>query len=217
MTSYIILFFLVVNLIPFIRKFLRITSTMFHEIGHALMALFCSGKVHRIYLYKDASGAAVTSNENWISRFLTSLAGYPAEVLVVSAFIHLLYSQSEKIILIILIATTLFSLLFVRNIFGWLWVLVIGGFSVAAFVNISEPWPIYFLLFLTVNMLVENIFSSMIICWRSCKYPKDAGDTTSLAHLTKIPAFLWGMVFLGFTTYIIATTLPYFFHIKMPI
>ncbi|PGK52440.1 hypothetical protein CN918_32155 [Priestia megaterium] len=217
MPIYVLIFFFLINLVPSVRRFLRITSTMFHELGHALMALLCSGKLHRIYLYQNGSGAAITSNSNWLSRFLTSIAGYPFEVFIVLLFTVLMSFNKIEVLLYILFGTTLFSLLFIRNLFGWLWVIIIGSLSVFALVGTSPTWVFYFAFFLVANMMVETIYSSVSICWQSYKYPKNAGDATSLAHLTKLPALLWGVLFLGFTIYVLILASPYVFSIKMPI
>ena len=54
---------ILITRLPFVGKFFRITNTLIHESGHAIMALLTSGNVVSIDLMSDTSGTATTKSK----------------------------------------------------------------------------------------------------------------------------------------------------------
>ena len=77
---------IVLSRLPIIGKYFIGINTLIHETGHALMALFLSGKVHRIDLSSDTSGSALTSTDNKFKSFLVSIIGYPFSSIIALKF-----------------------------------------------------------------------------------------------------------------------------------
>ena len=46
--------------VPVVGKWFNVINTIVHETGHALMALLMEGKVHKIEIFQDSSGATTT-------------------------------------------------------------------------------------------------------------------------------------------------------------
>lgn len=182
--------------VPILGKYFQVFNTLIHENGHAIVALLTMGKIRKIELFADTSGSTITMTNNRISRFLTSLAGYPASAGAAFLLYFLLKQQQEFTILIsigALIAINL--LLFVRNTYGIIWLISFGGL-------------LYFLFYMDnpLAMRTAVIFFAGILFWGSLlspaylivmawRFPKNAGDATNLNKLTGIPSFLWSVLF----------------------
>lgn len=197
--------------IPFIGGYFRVFNTMIHEDGHAIMALLTRGKAQKIELFADTSGSTVTYSKYKLSHFLTSLAGYPASAGAAWLLFYLLNKQDELTLLIaigILLALNL--ILFIRNTYGIIWILTLGGLLYLLFYFDS-----------LIAMRIAVTFFAGVLFWGSLvapfslikitwKNPRQAGDATNLNKLTGIPSFLWSILFLAFSLWIAYFTVQQF-------
>lgn len=194
--SFVILSILLTKL-PVIGKYFSIVNTLIHETGHALMAIATGGKVGKIELFSNTEGTAWTSNPHWLGRVLTSLAGYVFSSFIAFLFLYFLSIEKYDYILYILIAILLLGLLFwVRNLYGFFWMITFcAGFGYLLW-NGNATVIQYVLLFITAIILVQSVISAFEILYLSFKNSHDAGDSTNLAGFTYIiPAQIWGIFF----------------------
>ncbi|MFW6020123.1 MAG: M50 family metallopeptidase [Bacteroidales bacterium] len=197
--------------IPYIGRYFQVFNTMVHEDGHAIMALISRGKTQKIELFADTSGTTITYAKSKLSHLLTSLAGYPASAGAAYLLFFLLNQQDELTLLIAI--TTLLALnliLFVRNTYGIIWIITLGG--------------LLYLLFYFNNLLIMRIaitFFAGVLFWGSLiapltlikiawKNPRQAGDATNLNKLTGIPSVLWSILFFAFSLWIAYFTIQQF-------
>ncbi|NRF96122.1 M50 family metallopeptidase [Paenibacillus frigoriresistens] len=182
--------------IPFIGKYMAVANTLIHEASHCLIALLFSGKVHSISLFSDTSGVATVSTRNWLSRVLVSYAGYTGSSSAAIGLYFALFKGRYELILISFILLLIVCLLFwIRNLYGFIW--TISFVCIIGFI-VYKDFSILILhvsFLLSAIVLAQSVSSSFIILKLSLRDSKNAGDATSLANATFIPAQLWGLLF----------------------
>ena len=194
---------LVLPRIPVIGKWFNVINTAIHELGHALMALVLEGNVKKIELFNDASGTTTTSSKTKFGSFLIAFIGYPFSSLVSYFIFYLLTVGYEKGFLIGISILLLFMLLlWVRNIYGAIWILIFCAINMyLIYLNNAHYIHIAALLY-AVFIAIDAIFSALTILYLSIKQKEEAGDATLLKKITGIPAFIWGLLFASISGFI---------------
>lgn len=179
-----------------IKTILEIPNVLIHEVCHALAAVLTFGKVHSISLHSNNEGVAVTSSSNFISRIIVSYAGYTGSSLAAVGLYYLLFNGRYDWVIFGFIGVTLFSALFwVRNFYGFLWSMTfVAGMGYLVWEQYTTVL-LHTSIFLSSIVLVQSIWTALIILKLSIKQRKEAGDTTNLAKSTFIPAAVWGLLF----------------------
>jgi hypothetical protein len=187
--------------IPVIGKWFNIINTAIHELGHALMALVLEGSVRKIELFNDASGTTTTSTKTKLGSFLVAIIGYPFSSLVSFFVFYLISVGYEKGFLLGISIFFLFMLLlWIRNIYGAIWILVfcaVNGYLVYKGLYIKEVALLY-----AVFIAVDAVFSALTVLFLSFKQKDKAGDATLLKKITGVPAFVWGILFAGLSGFV---------------
>ncbi len=186
----------------------RVYNTLFHELGHGVMSLATSGNIHKIELFSNAGGVAVTSNKAWISKFLVSIAGYPLSAVVAWLMLTKLNNFNQIYLAYGILGIYFISLvLWVRNKYGIIWllgnILLVG---LAIYFEQHHFAKIYFFL-VGSFILMESIWSCLIILYISAESPQEAGDAKNLRDLTYIPALVWALFFCSATVFFLNLTL----------
>lgn len=187
--------------IPFVGKFFNIINTLIHEFGHALMALILQGQVIQIQIFSDTSGVTLTKANNKFCAFLVSLAGYPFAALSGLLCAFLLSVGYEKAIVCGLSILFLFMLiLWIRNIYGVIWTILFVGLNAFLLFYIKEEiyWQIA-AWFYTLMIIIESVWSSLVLLYISLRMPEKAGDAANLHKFTHVPAVIWGLAFAVFS------------------
>ncbi len=193
----------VLSLIPLVGKFLNVLNTLFHESGHAIMALLTGGGVMNIKLSADTSGAAQTKSKYWLGKVLTSLAGYPSAALTAWLFFWMIHQQMVNYIFYIIISLLLINLiLWVRNTFGIIWLLVMGLLTAAVYMYADNQIQRYFGVFCASILLFQSIYSAFTLLIISVKQPNKAGDAKNLSTFTYMPALIWALLFFSFALFV---------------
>lgn len=182
--------------VPVLGKYLAVINTLIHEMGHALVALITGGRVEKIELFANTEGTAWTRNHR-LGRLFISAAGYPFASGIAWLFLYLIYNENYAVILIILASVLVISfLLWIRNIYGFLWVVTFGAFFAVMFWLDDLTLIENVLLVVTAVVFVESITTAFTIMVMSFRTPKRAGDATNLERTTFIvPAQIWGTLF----------------------
>lgn len=199
---YLIVAYLI-SYVPWIGRYVTVINTLVHENGHAIAALLLKGKVYSIKLFMNTEGEAVTGQRGWFSSVVTAYAGYTCSSLVAYLCVHFLHRGHTVWILYGFIAIALVNLiLWIRNLYGVVWLLsfvVLCGWTVYNGPLFLQTFVAYFL---TAVMLTQSVSSAFQIFILSVVKRKEAGDATSLAHYTSIPAMFWGALFLVQSLYV---------------
>ncbi|WP_035322499.1 M50 family metallopeptidase [Peribacillus kribbensis] len=194
--------------IPWIGRYLSILNTLIHECGHALCSLLFDGKVRSISLFSNGEGHILTGSRSWFGMVITSIAGYPfSSIFALFCFLLIHWNHSEWIFYLIAGISILALVLWVRNLYGIVWCLsfivllgVIDYYGNGAWITGSS-------LLLASLLLIQSAESAFAIFLLSFKTPGEAGDASNLAQFTRIPAQIWGLVFLGIAIFALTKAL----------
>lgn len=189
---------LLVLRIPKVGRFFRVVNTMFHEDGHAILALLTSGSVDKINLFADTSGTCVYRPKNRIAEFLVLLAGYVASSASAYAMFWCLHNNHNNWFLYGFASVLALNLLlWVRNKYGLFWILFFGLIIALCIYLENETLNFYFLFFVAALNLVESVYSTLVILYVSAEEPSQAGDARGLRQITFIPAIVWALLFVA--------------------
>ncbi|WP_100398880.1 M50 family metallopeptidase [Bacillus sp. FJAT-44742] len=181
--------------LPIIGSYFSLFHTLIHENGHALAAKLTGGKVGTISLFHSTEGL-ITYHHHWAGKVITALAGYPFASAVSVLYIWAVRQEWHLEIGISLLLLLLFNLLFwVRNLYGWLWVLSTLVFTYFLWQQGYTTILEYIVTGIGLVLLTQALISSWHIFVVSIKASRYAGDASSLARYTFIPAPLWGLLF----------------------
>lgn len=185
----------VVARIPKIGKVVRGITTLYHELGHALAALLTSGEVLKMELLSDTSGTTITKSKGKTAQIIIALSGYTFASIITLIYIFAISKGYENIVHIAFLASFVICLLFfVRNIYGILWLIIVGG--IYALVLFFEPSFSWMLLYAFCGiMLWEAVFSSFELLKICISKSVDKGDASNLANFTGIHPILWSIFF----------------------
>lgn len=183
--------------IPFVGKFFNIINTLVHEFGHAILALLLQGQVLKIQIFSDTSGVTLTKSNSTICAFFVSLAGYPFASLVAYLCAYLLsVGYGNGIVIGLSILFLFMLLLWIRNGYGLLWVaifLCINGLLLFYLKN--DLYLQIAACFYTLMILIESVWSTLVLTILSFRDADKAGDATNLRNFTKIPTVVWALAF----------------------
>jgi len=175
----------------------RTVVTIAHEGGHALVAVLTGRRLAGIRLHSDTSGVTVSvGRPAGPGMVLTALAGYLAPSLLGMAAAGLVTVGWTQPLLWLAVGLLVITLLYVRNWFGGLAVLVTGALvGVVAWYG-SPPTQYafcavvaWFLLFGGLRA-VHELGRGRRRQVRHRDYPLDS-DADQLARLTGLPPGLW--------------------------
>lgn len=189
-----------INRLPFIGVFFRTLNTVLHETGHAIGAIITSGEVVKIEINNDTSGLAQTKSRSRFSAFFTTIIGYPFAALLSSVFLVMTMNGYHMMVAFILLSLMLIDLvLFVRNVFGIIWLVLFSVLIIVALSYGGSPMLKVLMLFACMISFTETISSTLYVTALGFSHPRKAGDMYNLEKSTGIPAGFWAFVNLFIT------------------
>lgn len=199
---YLIVAYFISN-VPFLGRYLAIFNTLIHESGHAIAALLLNGKVYSIKLFSNTAGEALTGQRGWVSSVIISYSGYTFSSITAYACFMLLHKGYIRFILYSLLLIALLNLiLWIRNIYGAIWLVSFIALCGWTLQSGSSSLQTNLAYFLSSVLLTQSVSSALQIFMLSIVRRRSAGDATSLANYTKIPAIIWGFLFFAQAVYI---------------
>lgn len=186
----------------------RIYNTLFHELGHAIFTLFTSGSVKKIELFSDAGGAAYISNKGWWSNFIVTIVAYPFAAAV--GWFMLTQTQNVQthyLAYAIAGIYVLSLLLYVRNQYGVIWLIINILITLGAIYFNQQTWAHIYFFVIGSFILMESVWTALVLLWISAESPAQAGDAKDLRDLTKVPAVVWALLFAAITLYFVNLSL----------
>lgn len=191
---------------PWGYRLVRHLVTLFHEAGHALVAVLVGRRLSGIRLHSDTSGVTLSRGRpTGPGMVLTLAAGYPAPALAGLAGAWLLAAGHPAAVLWLLVLACAVMLLLVRNLYG-LWVVLVTGVAVASLTWVAVPAVVQSAGHLVVLSLLLAAPRSVAELHRARRRPRTSpvqsgvgggpvSDADQLARLTRIPALVWTAVF----------------------
>ncbi|CAN5358402.1 M50 family metallopeptidase [soil metagenome] len=166
----------------------RNVVTIAHEAGHALVALATGRRLAGIRLHSDTSGVTVSvGRPTGLGMVLTLAVGYPAPTLLGLAAAATLAAGRVTLLLWIAVALLAGMLVMIRNLYGALSLLVVGGAVLA--VSCWAPAEVQgaFGYLLAWLLLLGGVRPVLELARSRSK----GSDADQLARLTGVPGLLW--------------------------
>jgi hypothetical protein len=176
---------------------LLLLSTLAHEMGHGLTALLCGGRFEHFAMWPDGSGVAVYSIEpGRIKTALIAAGGLVGPALAAAlgffgarrARTSQLFLQSLALILILLLV------LFVRSLFGVVFVAILALFSFVIGRRTSAEVAQLTLIFLSVQLALA-VFSRADYLFTAVAQTANGvmpSDVAQMAQALFLPYWFWG-------------------------
>lgn len=190
---------LVVTWSPAGYRVVRHLLTLIHEAGHALAAALVGRRLTGVRLHSDTSGVTVSrGSPRGFGMIVTVLAGYPAPALVGLAGAYALRGGWAAGLLWSLVLVCALILLWIRNLYGLVVVLVTGG-SVAALSWVGAPVVLSVAAYVVVWTLLLAAPRAVVELQRTRRRraggQSGGSDADQLARLTGVPVVVWIGVF----------------------
>lgn len=193
-----------IAVVPFTWRFTRIVATYFHESGHALATVLTGNRVRKIRLEADTSGATYwTGSAGRIKQTIIAFSGYPAPAITGWFTMWCVRTGHQNWSVAVAMGIAIFFALVQRSIRGWtLTMLVIG----ASFAYVQAPQSselvesvAIFLCGLAGFLLFASPRTIIELNRVRRKTPKGHrhSDSDALSNLTKLPAIIWEIIFIG--------------------
>lgn len=181
-------------LAPATWPWVRLGVTTVHEGGHALVAVLVGRRLSGIHLRPDSSGLTLSRGRPRGPGMVAMLAaGYLAPALLGLVATALLLAHHPLALLWLLVALTLVMVLWIRNGYGALLLVVLAG-GLGAFTWWAEPrWQTLAATLITWVLLLAAPRPVLELARRRGR----ASDADQLARLTPLPAGVWIVVMLA--------------------
>lgn len=211
---YFVVLTMLLNRIPVVGKYFNLINTILHEFGHALIAILFQGEVYKIEIFGDTSGTTTTKMKSKFGNILVALGGYPFASAAALLSFHLLnLNYAKPYIIGLSLLFFIIMILFIRNKYGWFWTLSFCALNATLIYCGTEQYIDIAALFYATAITTESVASAFTLLCLSVKDSQKAGDATNLKKFTHIPAFLWALIFFGFSIFICHTIYNKFFVI----
>lgn len=186
---------IVITRTPIVGSFFILLNTMIHETGHVLMTFLTKGEVHSVSLFSNTEGLAITGYRSLYSKILIGLSGYTFSSFFSYCLVILFQKGLFEVILYLLLSIACLNFFWIKNGFGFVWLMTMMTFLVIMHFNVKMTILPYLILFLIVVILVDSVRSACTIFYLSIVHRKQAGDATMLSQSTYIPTIIWGLFF----------------------
>ncbi len=189
-----------------------ILCTWFHEMGHGIAALLMGGNINHIVL--QPSGSGLTQHSHAVGNLLLgqrlSLAFIAAAGLVVPPIIGAMFivfskrKQGAKMMLWILVGFIVVgNLLWVRNLFGWVMMALVGAFVVLVLLKGSLKQIQFLAKFIGVQAALATFLN-----WRYLfAYLGGSSDVAHIQHQLFLPYWFWGGAIAVFSALLLIASL----------
>jgi hypothetical protein len=175
-------------LVLFAWPLVRLIITVCHEGGHALAALLAGRKLSGIRLHTDTSGLTLTRGRpTGLGMAFTFFAGYPAAALLGLGVAWLAgegYAAGALWLIVALLAVMLIN---IRNFYGALVVLGLGGLLALA----SWFAPPEILSWIAIGLAWLLLFGAPRPVFEVAANRNPGTDSAQLARLTRLPRAFW--------------------------
>ena len=171
-------------------RFVKFFETVFHEFGHALVGVLLGQKLHGFKLRLNTSGETVTMSHGYGFRAIcTQLAGYPAPVILGILTLYYGYQGAGIQVVWFYLIVTIFMALFIRNLFGFIPLMIVAGISgVALWLNTYNIQGVFIFTVLIGTMLTVSGLKSFLDLF---KYLPEGSDVWMLKDKTYVGQRFW--------------------------
>ena len=176
---------------------IRLAVTVVHEAGHAVVAVLVGRRLAGIKVHSDTSGVTVSRGRpRGPGMVVMLMAGYLAPALLGLGAALLLTHAHALALLWLLIVVLGGVLVWVRNAYGLLTVLVLGA-ALAGVTRYAQPPTQAVLATLVAWILLLAAPRPLVDLLRRSKAERRGSDPAQLAMLTHLPTTVWILALLA--------------------
>ncbi len=176
----------------------RMLVTVCHEAGHAIVATLAGRSLEGIRLHSDTSGLTLTRGKpTGPGMVFTVLAGYPAASLIGLLAAAIAGTGHAIAMLFVLLVLLALMLLKIRNLYGALVVMVLGGVLGFAVWHAPEQLLVSLAYWLAWLLLLAGPRPVIELAMRRRR--SSGSDAAQLARLTRLPQLFWIFLWLAGT------------------
>ena len=174
----------------------RLGVTVVHEAGHAIVAVLVGRRLQGIRLHSDTSGLTVSRGRPTGPGVVAMMAaGYLAPAAVGVGAALLLAAGRGVAMLWAVLALMTVLLVWVRNLYGLL-VLLVGGVGVALLTWYGAPQVQAVVAYLIAWLLLLAAPRPLVELLGTGRTRRRTTDPDQLARLTRVPALVWTLLLL---------------------
>jgi hypothetical protein len=198
---------------------LMLLSTLFHEMGHGIAAVFTGNNFEKFRMWADGSGvASISSTGGRIDSGIISAGGLvgPAMVAMLLFWLGKKEMGGKRGLLGLAVACTLALLLVVRNPFGLAFVAGFGAVCLGIALFTSHSTARVALLFLAVQLSL-SVFSRGDYLFMKEAHTSAGimpSDVSNMATALFLPYWFWGLACGAFSLFVLFLGLRPFFSKK---
>ncbi|MCZ2403219.1 M50 family metallopeptidase [Paenarthrobacter sp. Z7-10] len=174
-------------------RYFGVYITVVHELGHAFAALMTGQRLRGIRIQRDQSGSTHTLARGRLPAVWSGFWGYPAPAVLGAALVAAATAGWQRATLLVGAVVVLLSIIFVRNIFGALAVLVCASVAAGLFYFATDIVQGYVLLVLGATLEVGAVRAWLNLVSVHLRRGRQlsSSDAFILQQRTRIPAGLW--------------------------
>ncbi|MEU8539079.1 M50 family metallopeptidase [Streptomyces sp. NPDC048717] len=174
----------------------RNAITIAHEGGHGLIAVLTGRRLRSIRLHSDTSGLTVSRGKpTGLGMILTAAAGYTAAPLLGLGGAALLGTHRPVLLLWLATLLLLALLMMVRNLFGILTVLLVGGAFNLFLAYTGPDVQAVFAYAVVWFLLIGGVRPAFELQAQRRREGGGDSDADQLGRLTHVPPTLWLLFF----------------------
>ncbi|MCU1407049.1 MAG: family peptidase [Glaciihabitans sp.] len=172
-------------------------TTLVHELGHAFAALLSGRRVTGIHLHRNHGGSAVSVGRGGLGPVVSGFFGYPAPAIVGAGLLWAVFTGFTGSALLAGSLIIVLTLLFIRNWFGALVVLVSAAVSWSLWWFGSASMQSYVLLVLGIALVIGAVRAlvGVINVHTRRRSELASSDAYLLYRRTGIPSPVWLLLF----------------------
>ncbi len=190
---------------PFLYP-LRILTTIFHELGHALAAKASGYEVQEIVINQDGTGyCRYLTDRSFLKQVFIASSGYLGSTVMGAALLFwcLRVKNAGRLILAFLAVVLLVvCVVWTRSVFGWVSSIALALALGMCARKLAEGTNQIIAVFLSAFVGLYSVHDIRYLVTRT-PVPGSVADTEALQELTHIPAPVWAVGWLIFSVVVL--------------
>ncbi|MFF1606818.1 M50 family metallopeptidase [Amycolatopsis sp. NPDC058278] len=178
------------------RSLLRnanVLGTLFHEGGHAVVALLVGGDVSRVKIDSAEGGTTWSGGHAGLASVLVAAAGYAMPPLAGLGAAALLHRGRVSAVLVLTLVALVFLLLLARDLRTLIMIVAVGALVYAA-LRYAPSWLRTAIAYTEAWLLLTSELAGvrvLVVNRKSSGFSGRTDDAAKLAKQTKMPSPLW--------------------------
>ncbi|MGC7798214.1 M50 family metallopeptidase [Staphylococcus epidermidis] len=206
----------------FLDIYLNYIPVLTHEFGHVLFNKLAGGKAKDLVIVTSPrerkvtsqQGYAITQSKGYLGQFITTIGGYLMPPLMfLTGLVSIHYQYPSLVITIYLFIFIYYLFITSRKLSPLIVIILISSLLYLVFKQ-DHQWFIYDIVTLSYHFILgvllgEILQSSWTIFRLTFQRPKPSWDGSALTKVTRVPTFIFSLVWILFNLYTVYLLIKY--------